>query len=89
MLRNKLRHVEHRHLGFAAEYDLQVRVSVDVSPVLLVLKVILLDVYSKLLHDLGAGYRFGSDDFAERFAGLQRLHECRICFSYHSGVPPY
>lgn len=78
MLGNKLRHVEHRNLGFAAKHNLQVRIGIDVPSVLLVLQVILLDVDPKLLDDFGTGDRFRSDHLAKRFAGLQRFHERRI-----------
>ena len=83
MLGDQLCHVEHGDLGFAAEHDLQVCVRVDVSPVLLVLQIMLLDILPKLLYNLSAGYRFVADDFAESVARLQRFHERCIRFFCH------
>jgi len=69
VLRNELCHLEHGHLRFA-EDRFQVRVRVDVSAVLLVLQIVLLDIFPKLLDDLCARDQLRSDDFRQSVARL-------------------
>ncbi len=87
MLRDQLRHLEHRDLGFS-EDRLQVRVGVDVPSVLFILQVVLLDVFPELLDYLSARKHLGPDDLREGVAGGQRFHESRIYFFCHGAVSP-
>lgn len=54
IVRDELRHFEHRDLGFTTEDGLQLVIGIDLGPDLLVLETILLDVSPELLGELGA-----------------------------------
>src|SRR5207253_10699519 len=66
MIRNELRHLEHRNLALAAEYGAELVVGVDESLVDGILKPVLLDVVPDLLRHFSAGKRLRADDRAER-----------------------
>ena len=67
MFVDQLGHFEHRNLLLAAEYALQLGVSIDVPAVFAVLKAIALDVSPDLLGDLGTRHCLASDNRRNSF----------------------
>ena len=59
---DELRHLEHRDLALVVEERLQLVIREDVALIGRILKVILLDIFPKLLNDFGAGHRPRADD---------------------------
>jgi hypothetical protein len=55
MIRDELRHLEHRHLLLSPEDRTELLVGVDKAPIDVVLQLVLLDVVPDLLGDIGAG----------------------------------
>ena len=82
MLGHELRHLKHADRLLAAEHDFEFVVGIDVSPVHLVLKAVLLDVGPQFLGDLGAGHCLVADDRCEGRVGIHGLHERRIGFPF-------
>ena len=66
MLRDELRHLEHRDLRLPAEDRLQRIVGIDLRLHLLVLEAVLLDVIPNLLDYLSARKRLVPNYFSER-----------------------
>ena len=71
--RDELRHLEHRDLVFAVENLLQFFIREDVPLVRRILKIVLLDVFPKLLDHLRAGHRARTDDCLEICGQTERF----------------
>ena len=84
MSRDELRHLEHGHFALAAEDNLQLRIGENVALVGWVLEIVLLDVFPEFLHDLPAGHRSLAGDLLEFRGEGHRLHQGRICCSWHT-----
>lgn len=82
MLRDQLGHLKHAYRTLAAEDLLKLVISIDVALVLRILKVMLLDVYPKALHDLRTWHRSFADYCLKLLAERHGLHECRIAFCH-------
>jgi hypothetical protein len=65
MIRDELRHFEHRHFALAAEHRPELLVGIDEAPIDRVLQLVLLDVVPDLLGDFGARHRRCADDGCE------------------------
>ena len=76
MLRNQLGHLEHVYHILTAKYLLELGVRVDISLILLVLKVVLLNVDPKRLDHLRAGHRALAHHLCQICAYVHRLHKC-------------
>src|SRR5262245_60936640 len=72
---------EHRDLFFASENCFQFCISIDVTLVLLVLEIVLLDVIPDLFDDLCSRKRLASYYFCQCSAGSKRSHEGCVRFS--------
>lgn len=81
VLRDELRHLEHRDLLLAAEDSLEGVIRVDVGPLLLVLEFVLLDVVPKLFGDFAARDGLGSDDRSQHLIGLNGFHQGGVRFA--------
>lgn len=73
-------HLEHAHALLAIEDSLQRVVSIDLGLLLRVLKLVFLDVVPKLLGQIGARKRLGTDDLGEGLIWLNRLEEGGVSF---------
>ena len=71
---DQLGQFEHRYLVFV-ENGTQLRISVDITAIAGILKVVFLDVIPDFLRDLGARHGFRTDDGCQFGAGGQGLHE--------------
>jgi hypothetical protein len=80
--RDVLVHLEHGDLLLAVEDRLQHFVSVDLGPLFLVLKIVLLDVDPQLGNDLGAGKRLGADNRGQFIIRLDGLEEGGVGFAF-------
>ena len=80
MLGNEFRHFKHIHHRLATEHFLQVFVGIDVTLVLWILEILLLDVDPELFDDLGPWHWPFSDYRREFLADIHGFHECRIGF---------
>src|SRR5437899_11030926 len=78
MIRDELRHLEHRYLLLSPEHCAEFLVGIDKAPIDVVLQLVLLDVIPDLLGDIGARHRHRADNGSERSRRGHRLPECRI-----------
>ncbi len=83
MLGDKFRHFKHIHCALATKDSLEIGVSIDVAPILGILKIVLLDVSPKLLYYFGARKRSGSHNLRQISANLHWLHKRGVHFSWH------
>jgi hypothetical protein len=81
MFADQLGHFKHRHLLLAVEYLQELVIGVDVSPVLGILQIVLLDVDPDLLGDLGSGYRLAANNSGQSVVRLHGLHESGVWFA--------
>lgn len=73
MPRHQLRHLKHIDLTLAAKDDLELRVSVDVALVLLILQTVGFDVLPQLFHDLPPRHRTFANDRLKVCRKIHRL----------------
>ena len=73
MCRDEFRHLEHRDLALAAEYRLQFIIGENVSLILRILKIILLDVYPKLFDHLRSRERTLAHDRLQFWRKVERF----------------
>ena len=84
MIRDVFVQLEHRHLLLAVEESLERFISIDLGPLLLVLKTILFDVGPDLGNNLRAGKRLGADDCRKFVIRSDRLEKCGVGFTFGS-----
>ena len=73
MRRDELRHLEHRDFALPAEDGFQLVIREDIAFVCRILKIILLDVFPKLLDHFGSRERPRADDRREFRRKIKRL----------------
>ena len=80
-------HLEHAHLALAVEYRPERFIRINHGSLFLVLTTVLLDVFPKLLGELGTRDGFGTDHRGEFVIGLDRPHEggVRLAFGRSLG----
>jgi hypothetical protein len=82
MIRDVLIQLEHRHLLLAVEESLERVISIDLGPLLLVLKTILFDVDPYLGNNLRAGKRLGADNGRKFVIRGDRFEKCGVRFTF-------
>ena len=75
VLTDELGHLEHIDDRLAAEHDLERGIRFDVTLVLCVLELVLLDIGPKLLYDFTARQRTFANYCHERFTDRHRFHK--------------
>src|SRR3989344_8331817 len=79
MLGKKLGHFKHTDDRLSAKDLFQIFVSVDITPILRVLKTMRINIHPKFFYNFGSGHRTLADYHRQLWADVHRLHKSRIC----------